>query len=159
MKLISENNIPRLTSLIREDKNAFEMKYTNINQVNYEFYRSFIDIVFKYPVYFCSLVIDKSNGVNAFTSWDLFVNRYALLLEQNISRKFQDSDGFTLICDEVTTPRSSLKQFEDTLIQQIRTRLQKHASLTDDRNIRHIRSAVTVSSQASLLSQVTDLLL
>lgn len=89
MRKIQENDLSTIQSLIKQDKNAFEMKYSNINKTNYDFYIQFIDVLFKYPnVAFCTLVINKKNGAEQYSSWDLFVNRYALLLQTNIIRHF-----------------------------------------------------------------------
>lgn len=153
---IQQNDLSTIQSLLKQDKNAFEMKYSNINKTNYNFYVQFIDILFKYSwVNFCALVIDKQNGAAQYSSWDLFVNRYALLLQTNIIRNFGKNDGFTFICDEVNTPSNAKWLFEDSLLGKVQHKLNTTPWSTDKR----VRAALTVSSHASLFSQACDLLL
>lgn len=153
LSLIKKNDLSTIQKLLREDKNAFEMKFSNINNINLQLYKDFIDVVATPWVKFCTFVIDKKNGAWDYSLWQLFVNRYSLGLSTNISRLFNDGDSFFIMCDELSTPKHAEMLFEDELKCRIEYAIKQKWAIRD------ITWITTISSHASLFCQVCDLLL
>lgn len=143
-KLIENNELEKIQKILRNDKNAFEMKFSNVKAVNMDFYENFIDIIFHSWVIYGTFIIDKNIIDKNLSKWDLFVSRYAKWISEKIFASFNKNDEFFIMSDELNTPKWETL-FEDKLNNMIANN--------------GIFWITTVSSHASLFSQVCDLLL
>lgn len=154
-KLIKEWDYNKLKSILSQDKNAFEMKFWNIQKVNLDSYKDFINEYFKFKwCYFACLVIDKKHWIWD-TPWDLYINRYILLLHTNIKQNFSKDDKFVVMCDWISTPKTSEKYFEDLLYERLMIRCINSQSHKEN----PIHWVVQLASHSTLLLQAVDLLL
>lgn len=137
----------------------FELKSKNINFTNRDIYRSIIDNYFSYnDLKFSSLIIDKNNWKDEFSSWDLYINRASMLISNNINfiedNKYYPSWEYVLVSDHITKPKSINISFEKSITEKIRSRLEKK-----NKDVEIFFWATRQESHSSVLLQLVDILL
>jgi hypothetical protein len=137
----------------------FELKSKNINFTNRDIYKSLIDRYFVYQdLKFSSLIIDKNNWKDEFSSWDLYINRASMLIANNIcfieDNKFYPSWDYILVADHITKPKWVEESFEETITRKVKNRL-----TTKWKDINIFFWATRQESHSSVLLQLVDILL
>ncbi len=119
----------------------YEYKFTKITPTTLEKYKQFLDTAFDFPLYFCALVIDKSD--EKFTSafyknyWEAYISYSKLVCKHNCS-----NGNMAVIADYMNRPAKSDKYFEDEL-----------------NKLPNVYKTIRANSESFLLLQLTDLLL
>lgn len=119
----------------------YEYKFTKITPTTLEKYKQFLDTAFKFPLYFCVLVIDKNdpNFKRAIYKnyWEAYIS-YSKLIS-----KYNCCDGtMAIIADYMNKPSGSDKYFEKELD-----------------SLSGVFRTIRANSESFLLLQLTDLLL
>lgn len=147
-------NVDKILNTAKSHR-SFEMKFRAINKENEDLY---IDILNKYfklkDVRMCVLVLDKKDeSINfqpdGMSHWQRYINNAAMLIENNI-RKISNGE-FVVLADQITQP-SGADDYENTLVDKIRSRLNKK---NFDEN--SIWGALRIESHSSSFLQLVDI--
>jgi len=118
-----------------------EHKFTKITPTTLERYKTFIDTIFEFPLFFSALVIDKTdpkfNQLIYKNYWDAYISYAKLLCKYN-----QGDDNLCVVADYMNRPAKSDKYFE-----------------TEINTLPKVFNTIRAHSETFILLQVTDLLL
>jgi len=136
-KKLSLNELNLLLSSTRH----YEYKFTKITPITLEKYKQFLDTAFRFPLYFCALVIDKNDPNFKRTIyknyWEAYISYSKLISNYNCR------DGLaTIIADYMNRPSESDKYFEKEL-----------------NSLSGVFRTIRANSESFLLLQLADLLL
>jgi len=119
-----------------------EYKFFNISPTTLTRYLELLDTALKYPLYFCAIVIDKTDPLFDKTFhknyWEAYIQYSKLLCSNNCT----SPETLTVIADYMTKPRDSDKYFEQEL-----------------NKLPNITNTLRAHSETFTLLQVCDLLL
>ena len=119
----------------------YEHKFTKITLTTLERYKAFLDTAFEFPLYFCALVIDKTdpkfNQLIYKNYWDAYISYSKLLCKYN-----RKGDNLCVIADYMNRPTKSDRYFELEL-----------------NTLPQVFNTIRAHSETFILLQVTDLLL
>lgn len=119
----------------------YEHKFTKITFTTLERYKAFIDTAFEFPLYFCALVIDKTdpkfNQLIYKNYWEAYISYSKLLCKHN-----SKSGNLCVIADYMNRPAKSDKYFE-----------------LEMNSLPEVFSSIRAHSETFILLQLTDLLL
>lgn len=110
-RVLSANDL----NLLLVSTRHYEYKFTSVTFTTLERYKRFIDSSFEFPLYFCALVIDKTDPLFDSTIyrnyWSAYIKYAKLLCEYNC-------DGVNKLCviaDYMNRPNDSDSYFENEL--------------------------------------------
>lgn len=93
----------------------YEYKFTNITHITLERYKNFIDTIFEFPIYFCTLVIDKTDPLFNSTIyknyWSAYINYAKILSQKNCGER----NSLCVIADYMNRPKNANIYFENEL--------------------------------------------
>lgn len=119
----------------------YEHKFTKITFTTLERYKSFIDTAFKFPLYFCVLVIDKNDPnfdrLIYKNYWEAYISYSKLLCKYNCK-----IDNLCVIADYMNRPSKSDIYFESEI-----------------NSLSRVFNTIRAHSETFILLQLTDLLL
>ena len=92
-----------------------EYKFTNITHLSLQKYKDLVDTAFNFPLYFCALVIDKTDPLFDSTIyrdyWSAYIKYSKLLCENNC----KEGDALCVLADYMNRPANSNVYFEKEL--------------------------------------------
>lgn len=110
-RVLSQNDL----NLLLVSTRHYEYKFTSITHTTLERYKSFIDIIFEFPIHFCALVIDKTDPLFDSTIyknyWSAYI-KYAKMLCQN---NCGEGNKLCVIADYMNRPADTDIYFENEL--------------------------------------------
>lgn len=119
----------------------YEYKFTKITSTTLKRYKTFLDTAFEFPLYFCALIIDKSNKkFNRLiykNYWDAYISYTKLLCKHN-----HKGNNLCVIADYMNRPSKSDKYFE-----------------LEINTLPEVFNTIRAHSETFILLQLTDLLL
>lgn len=128
-------------NLLLSSTRHYEYKFTKITPTTLEKYKQFLDTAFDFPLYFCALVIDKTDekftGAFYKNYWEAYISYSKLVCEYNCF-----NGSMAVIADYMNRPAKSDKYFEDEL-----------------NKLSNVYKTIRANSESFLLLQLTDLLL
>lgn len=136
-RILTQENL----NLLLVSTHHYEHKFTKITPTTLERYKTFIDTAFEFPLYFCALVIDKSDP--KFTQliyknyWEAYISYSKLLCKYN-----HKGDNLCVIADYMNRPTKSDKYFESEI-----------------NTLPEVFNTIRAHSETFILLQVADLLL
>lgn len=110
-RVLSDNDLNMLLVSTRH----YEYKFTSVTHTTLERYKSFLDTAFEFPLYFCALVIDKTDPLFNSTIyknyWSAYI-KYAKMLCQN---NCGEGNKLCVIADYMNRPSGTDIYFEKEL--------------------------------------------
>ncbi len=117
-KLFQElKNNPRMLgekelSMLFRSTRHHEYKFGDINYGNVEKYKQLVDTAFEFPLYFCALVIDKTDPLFDSTIyknyWNAYIKYTQLLCKYNCAKE----GSLCVVADYMSKPKNSTRFFE-----------------------------------------------
>lgn len=110
-RILSQDDL----NLLLVSTRHYEYKFTNVTHTTLERYKSFVDTAFEFPIYFCALVIDKTdplfNSLIYKNYWLAYI-KYAKMLCQN---NCGEGNKLCVIADYMNRPSDTETYFESEL--------------------------------------------
>lgn len=120
----------------------YEYKFTNITFTTLERYESFLDTAFEFPIYFCALVIDKTDPLFDSTVYKNYWSAYITYAKLLCRRNCEANDRLCVIADYMNRPSNSDFYFEKEI-----------------NTLNNVFNTLRAHSETFTLLQICDLLL
>lgn len=93
----------------------YEYKFTNVTHTTLERYKSFLDTAFEFPLYFCALIVDKTDPLFNSTIYKNYWSAYIKYAKMLCQKNCGEENKLCAIADYMNRPRGADTYFESEL--------------------------------------------